>query len=263
MRRATASRTLLQARAVPKPSPLRCRVRQREEKYLFSTKPYFKNKIVLVTAPNNTGIKTVDDLGSKKVPAGAGRANAQFMESYNKEHADNPIDIRYTDADASAALIDLYNGRYDDIMNLFKPSAIWEGIVRIVPNIPQTLDIAAVAAVIGIVLGFLLALFRIKKFPVLSQFATLYISFMRGTPLLVQLFLSYYGIPVMLNILNYKFGREFSVNDIPSMLFVFVTFSLNEAAYMAESIRAAILSVDRKDIEAACWMLSVRLRIRA
>ena len=124
------------------------------------------------------------------------------------------------------------------------------GIVRIVPNIPQTLDIAAVAAVIGIVLGFLLALFRIKKFPVLSQFATLYISFMRGTPLLVQLFLSYYGIPVMLNILNYKFGWEFSVNDIPSMLFVFVAFSLNEAAYMAESIRAAILSVDRKDIKA-------------
>ena len=113
MRRATASRTLLQARAVPKPSPLRCRVRQREEKYLFSTKPYFKNKIVLVTAPNNTGIKTIDDLGGKKVPADAGRANAQFMESYNKEHADNPIDIQYTDADASASLIDLYNGRYD------------------------------------------------------------------------------------------------------------------------------------------------------
>lgn len=58
----------------------------------------------------------VDDngkLGGKKVPAGAGRANAQFMESYNKEHADNPIAIQYTDADASAARIDLYNGRYD------------------------------------------------------------------------------------------------------------------------------------------------------
>ena len=86
---------------------------EREEKYLFSTKPYFKNKIVLITAPNNTDIKTIDDLGGKKVPAGAGRANAQFMESYNKEHADNPIDIQYTDADASAARIDLYNGRYD------------------------------------------------------------------------------------------------------------------------------------------------------
>lgn len=58
----------------------------------------------------------VDDngkLGGKKISAGAGRANAQFMESYNKEHADNPIDIQYTDADASAARIDLYNGRYD------------------------------------------------------------------------------------------------------------------------------------------------------
>ena len=54
---------------------------EREEKYLFSSKPYFKNKIVLITAPNNTDIKTIDDLGGKKVPAGAGRANAQFMES--------------------------------------------------------------------------------------------------------------------------------------------------------------------------------------
>ncbi len=90
----------------------------------------------------------------------------------------------------------------------------------------------------------------------LSQLSTLYISFMRGTPLLVQLFLSYYGIPVMLNIPNYKFGWEFSVNDIPSMLFVFVAFSLNEAAYMAESIRAAILSVDRKDVEAA-WSIGM------
>lgn len=136
-------------------------------------------------------------------------------------------------------------------MDLFKPSAILEGIERIIPNIPVTLEISAVAAVIGIVLGFLLALFRIRKIPVLAQLATLYISFMRGTPLLVQIFLSYYGIPVMLNILNYELGTTFSVNEIPSMAFVFVAFSMNEAAYMAESIRAAILSVDRKDIEAA------------
>ena len=44
---------------------------------------------------------------------------------------------------------------------------------------------------------------------------------------------------------------SFSINKIPSMAFVFVAFSLNEAAYMAEAIRAAILSVDKKDIEAA------------
>lgn len=141
-------------------------------------------------------------------------------------------------------------------MNLFDPSAVWEGIVRIIPNIPTTLEITLVASVIGIAVGFLLALFRLKKWPVLSQLATLYISFMRGTPLLVQLFLSYYGIPVMLNILNYNFGTTFNINNIPGMVFVFVAFSLNEAAYMAEAIRAAILSVDRKDIEAA-WSIGM------
>lgn len=86
---------------------------EREEKYLLSTKPYFRSKIALITAEGNTEIKSVEDLGGKKVPAGAGRANALFMESYNEQHPDNPIDIQYTDADASAALIDLYNGRYD------------------------------------------------------------------------------------------------------------------------------------------------------
>lgn len=135
--------------------------------------------------------------------------------------------------------------------NIFKPSTILDGIKGIIPNIPITLEIAVVAAIIGIILGFILALFRVKKLPVLSQLATLYISFMRGTPLLVQIFLSYYGIPVMLNILNYRFGTAFSINKIPNMVFVYVAFSLNEAAYMAEAIRAAILSVDRKDIEAA------------
>ena len=135
--------------------------------------------------------------------------------------------------------------------NIFKPSAILEGIKGIIPNIPITLEIAVVAAIIGIILGFILALFRVKKLPVFSQLATLYISFMRGTPLLVQIFLSYYGIPVMLNILNYRFGTAFSINKIPNMVFGYVAFSLNEAAYMAEAIRAAILSVDRKDIEAA------------
>lgn len=86
---------------------------EREEKYLLSSEPYFRSKIALITAEGNTDIKTVEDLGGKKVPAGAGRANALFMESYNEQHPDNPIDIQYTDADASAALVDLNNGRYD------------------------------------------------------------------------------------------------------------------------------------------------------
>lgn len=67
----------------------------------------------MITAPDNTEIQTIEDLGGKRVPAGSGRANALFMESYNEQNSDNPISIQYTDADASEALIDLHNGRYD------------------------------------------------------------------------------------------------------------------------------------------------------
>lgn len=96
--------------------------------------------------------------------------------------------------------------------NIFKPSAIGSAIRELISAIPITLEIAVVAAVVGILIGFLLALFRIKKWAVLSQLATLYISFVRGTPLLVQIFLSYYGIPMVLNMLNYEFGTSFSIN---------------------------------------------------
>lgn len=86
---------------------------ERVEKYLFSTKPYFKNKIVLVVKEGNTKVNSIKDIGGLKIPAGSGRANALFMEKYNKLHADKPVSIQYTDADASEALIALHNGRYD------------------------------------------------------------------------------------------------------------------------------------------------------
>lgn len=135
--------------------------------------------------------------------------------------------------------------------NLFKPSVIGTSMIGILPSLLTTLKITAFSMLLGLVLGFLLAMARIKKIPVLKSVAAVYISFMRGTPLLVQIFLSYYGIPMALNILNYKFGISFSVSAIPAIAFVFVAFSMNEAAYLAETIRSAILSVDIKDIEAA------------
>lgn len=68
---------------------------------------------------------------------------------------------------------------------------------------------------------------------------------------MVQLFLSYYGLPVLLRALNMKFGTSFDINAIPAIAFVFMAFGLNEAAYYSETIRAAILSVDKNEIEAA------------
>ena len=90
----------------------------------------------------------------------------------------------------------------------------------------------------GLVLGFALALMRLSKILPLNWLARVYVSFFRGTPLLVQLFMIYYGLP--------QLGIQ--LDPLPAAL---IGFSLNMAAYTAEILRAAIASIDRGQWEAA------------
>lgn len=90
----------------------------------------------------------------------------------------------------------------------------------------------------GLLLGFGLALMRLSRIGVLSWIARIYVSFVRGTPLLVQLFMIYYGLP--------QLGIQ--LDPLPAAL---IGFSLNMAAYITEILRAAIASIDRGQWEAA------------
>ncbi|MBP9962085.1 amino acid ABC transporter permease [Pseudomonas sp. FFUP_PS_473] len=90
----------------------------------------------------------------------------------------------------------------------------------------------------GLLLGFGLALMRLSSLKVLSWTARVYVSFFRGTPLLVQLFVIYYGLP--------QLGLE--LDPLPAAL---IGLSLNMAAYACEILRAAISSIDRGQWEAA------------
>src|SRR5216684_7864254 len=103
-----------------------------------------------------------------------------------------------------------------------------------------TLWLSVVSQTCGVILGLFLALMRMSRFPVLSRVAGAYIWFFRGSPLLVQVLLLWDGLPKI----------------FPSLLLadwacIVVAFSLNEGAYMAEIIRAAITSVDPGQMEAA------------
>ena len=135
-------------------------------------------------------------------------------------------------------------------MKIFDVSYIWKFIPKLLEALPVTLEMTIVAAIGGLVPGFLIALVKIKKIKVLNQICSVYVSFMRGTPLLVQLFLSYYGLPIVLQAINAELGTSMDINTIPAIVFVFIAFSLNEAAYNSETIRAAIQSVDKNEIEA-------------
>lgn len=103
-----------------------------------------------------------------------------------------------------------------------------------------TLWISVVAQAIGVILGLLLALMRISRFPVFKWIAGVYIWFFRGSPLLVQVLLLFNGLPIIIpNAL------------LPAWACVLIAFSLNEGAYMSEIIRAALGSVDTGQMEAA------------
>ena len=107
--------------------------------------------------------------------------------------------------------------------------------------VPLTLAMAAAAMTLALLLASLLAVERILKVPGFDPVVKLFISFFRGTPLLVQLFLFYYGLPQVFAFLTAIDGVTAAVMGL----------TLHFSAYMAESIRAAILGVDRSQWEAS------------
>ncbi|HBE76595.1 MAG TPA: amino acid ABC transporter permease [Firmicutes bacterium] len=136
-----------------------------------------------------------------------------------------------------------------------KPILDFQFMVSIVPEIlkvvPITLNITIVAMLFALVIGLITALVRIYKVPVARQIAMLYLSFTRGTPLLVQIYLSYYGIPKLLDYTHAYYGWNIDVNGIPAIVFIYFAFSLNVGAYLSETIRAAIQAIDKGQMEAA------------
>lgn len=101
-----------------------------------------------------------------------------------------------------------------------------------------TLQLSIGGMFFGLLLGFMLALMRLSHFWPVSLLARFYVSIFRGTPLIAQLFLIYYGLP--------QFGIE--LDPIPSAM---IGLSLNMAAYASESLRGAIAAIDRGQWEAA------------
>lgn len=104
-----------------------------------------------------------------------------------------------------------------------------------------TISMALISGVIALVTAIIIAVTNLYKIKVLSQIFAVYISFFRGTPLLVQLFLLYYGLPQLF--------PAFSALDAYTASII--GLSLHFSAYMAEAIRGAISSIDKGQFEAA------------
>ncbi len=121
-------------------------------------------------------------------------------------------------------------------------------LVSAFPNLMKgalvTLQITIVSVALGLVLGSLIGIARLSKSLPVSWLARAYVDFFRGTPLLIQIFIIYFGIPSVIQSL----GLQFTFNRF---LAAVVALSLNSAAYIAEIVRAGIGSIDVGQTEAA------------
>ena len=134
---------------------------------------------------------------------------------------------------------------------LFSLRAVLDAFPAVIGKLPVTILLALGGAFFGIIFAMIFALVKINRVRILYPVQAVFVSFLRGTPLLVQLMLTYYGIPLILKAINQSYGTAFNINAIPAELFAIVALAFNEAAYASETIRAAILSVDPGEIEAA------------
>jgi polar amino acid transport system permease protein len=101
-----------------------------------------------------------------------------------------------------------------------------------------TIFLAFFTVLIGFVLGILLALMRLSNKKILNIISAAYVEFIRGTPILVQLYIVFYGLP--------HIGIT-----LPDSIAGIIALSVNSAAYIAEIVRAGIQAVDKGQMEAA------------
>ncbi|MHC9296687.1 ABC transporter permease subunit [Mycobacterium sp. LTG2003] len=192
---------------------------------------------------NDQSVKIAGKVGEKSEQGFAARKDSGLLPELNRAldelRADGTLaDIsqRYLKANASGAPAPAAEGAP-------APRSTWQLITdNLWPlakaAITMTIPLTIISFVIGLVIALGVALARLSSNVVLSNVARLYISIIRGTPLLVQLFIVFFALP--------EFGVK--IDPFPAAV---IAFSLNVGGYAAEIIRSAILSIPKGQWEAA------------
>lgn len=118
-------------------------------------------------------------------------------------------------------------------------------------GVPITLLVTIVALLIALPLGFLLALTRINQVPLLNWFSRIYVSFVRGTPIIIQIFIVYASVPLILSLFFERYNININVYDINPIWYAFIVFSFSTTAILIEVFRSALSTVNKGQLEAA------------
>lgn len=118
---------------------------------------------------------------------------------------------------------------------------IWVWMPQLLLGARMTIIMTILSVGIGLVLSLFLALGKMAKNPLINKPCSAYIFFFRGTPLLIQIYFIYFGLP--------QFNPALTIKS--AFVAALIAYTLNSAAYLAENIRAGIQSIDKGQYEAA------------
>jgi len=133
----------------------------------------------------------------------------------------------------------------------FNSEFLAEAIRVALLGLPVTIGVTVVALLISLPLSFFFATLRVHNIPVISQLIRVYVSFVRGTPILIQIFIIYSSIPLMLKIIFEKYHIAYDIYSIHPIWYAFIIFTFSTTALLIEVFRSALGTVDRGQIEAA------------
>lgn len=120
-----------------------------------------------------------------------------------------------------------------------------------VKAVPVTLEITIVSLLLAIIPALFIALARIYHVKVIEQLCSIFVSFIRGTPIVLQILIVYSIMPSLLNSFVKIAGWSINVFEMNPVIYAFVVFGINSSASLSEVFRSAISSVNRGQLEAA------------
>lgn len=117
--------------------------------------------------------------------------------------------------------------------------------------VPMTLNITAVSLLIAMPLAFYLAVLRLRPGKYIRSIISAYITFVRGTPIVLQILIIYSILPSFLNSIAKGFALQVNVFDWNPIMYAYIVFSLNTTALLCEVFRSALGSINKGQLEAA------------
>lgn len=208
------------------------------------------NLPVFGAAPGNATLKiTSDPPGAEVVLDGVSIGKHTPCSITNLTKGPHKLELKKANYRLEKKELDLEAGENQVDVSMAETSLfyMWLSLPTLLWGALMTLFLTIVAVFNGIVIGTLAGVARVVHNKVINVIAGIYVDVIRGTPLLVQIFMIHFGLPPIIGSL-FNHGQPVPIDPFVSAL---TALSINSGAYVAEIIRAGIQSIDKGQMEAA------------